>query len=60
MSRHDPVPLDREQLIFLDYHAVGMSIHGHPMESARERQKDPMPPSPDIEQEPLREALDLG
>jgi len=37
ISQHDPVPINREQLIFLDYHAVGMSIHGHPMESARER-----------------------
>jgi error-prone DNA polymerase len=37
VSQHDPVPINREQLIFLDYHAVGMSIHGHPMESARER-----------------------
>ncbi|HWJ14236.1 MAG TPA: hypothetical protein VNS10_10880, partial [Gemmatimonadaceae bacterium] len=37
VSHHDPVPINREQLIFLDYHAVGMSIHGHPMESARER-----------------------
>ena len=37
VSQHDPVPINREQLIFLDYHTVGMSIHGHPMESARER-----------------------
>src|SRR4029079_16568249 len=37
VSQHDPVPVTREQLIFLDYHAVGMSIHGHPMESARQR-----------------------
>lgn len=37
VSRHNPPPLDREQLVFLDYHAVGMSIHGHPMESVRER-----------------------
>jgi error-prone DNA polymerase len=34
---HDPVPLDREQLVFMDYHAVGMSIYGHPMESVREK-----------------------
>ena len=32
VSSHDPVPIDREQLVFLDYHAVGMSIYGHPME----------------------------
>lgn len=37
VSRHDPAPLDREQLVFLDYRAVGMSIHGHPMEAVRER-----------------------
>ena len=37
VSQHNPIPLDREQLVFLDYHAVGMSIHGHPMESVRER-----------------------
>ena len=34
---HEPVPIDREQLVFLDYHAVGMSIHGHPMEVVREK-----------------------
>jgi error-prone DNA polymerase len=33
---HEPVPINREQLVFLDYHAVGMSIYGHPMESVRE------------------------
>jgi error-prone DNA polymerase len=37
VTSHDPVPINREQLVFLDYHAVGMSIYGHPMESARER-----------------------
>jgi error-prone DNA polymerase len=37
VSRHHPAPMDREQLVFLDYHAVGMSIHGHPMEAVRER-----------------------
>ena len=37
VSYHDPVPLDREQLVFMDYHAVGMSIYGHPMESVREK-----------------------
>jgi error-prone DNA polymerase len=36
VSTHDPVPISREQLVFLDYHAVGMSIYGHPMESVRE------------------------
>jgi error-prone DNA polymerase len=37
VSSHDPVPITRDQLVFLDYHAVGMSIYGHPMESVRER-----------------------
>jgi error-prone DNA polymerase len=37
VSSHDPVPIARDQLVFLDYHAVGMSIYGHPMESVRER-----------------------
>jgi error-prone DNA polymerase len=36
VSYHDPVPLDKQQLVFMDYHAVGMSIYGHPMESVRE------------------------
>jgi error-prone DNA polymerase len=36
VTRHDPVPIDRRQLVFLDYHAVGMSVHGHPMEWMRE------------------------
>ncbi len=36
VSAHDPVPIDREQLVFLDYHALGMSIGGHPMTSVRE------------------------
>jgi error-prone DNA polymerase len=36
VSSHDPVPITRDQLVFLDYHAVGMSIYGHPMESVRE------------------------
>ncbi|HVX42231.1 MAG TPA: hypothetical protein VHB25_21900, partial [Gemmatimonadaceae bacterium] len=37
VTRHEPVPISREQLVFLDYHAVGMSVEGHPMESVRER-----------------------
>jgi error-prone DNA polymerase len=36
VSYHDPVPITRDQLVFLDYHAVGMSIYGHPMASVRE------------------------
>ncbi|HEX7020277.1 MAG TPA: error-prone DNA polymerase [Gemmatimonadaceae bacterium] len=34
---HEPVPMDHDALVFLDYHAVGMSLNGHPMESVRER-----------------------
>ncbi len=37
VTYHEPVPISREQLIHLDYHAVGMSIYGHPMEALRER-----------------------
>jgi error-prone DNA polymerase len=37
VSHHEPVPMNRDQLIHLDYHAVGMSIYGHPMEALRER-----------------------
>jgi error-prone DNA polymerase len=36
VNYHDPVPMSHDQLVFLDYHAVGMSIHGHPMASVRE------------------------
>jgi error-prone DNA polymerase len=39
VSYHEPVPIDKQQLVFLDYHAVGMSIYGHPMESVRETLK---------------------
>jgi error-prone DNA polymerase len=37
VNQHDPVPIDRDRLVYLDYHAVGMSIYGHPMEFVRER-----------------------
>jgi error-prone DNA polymerase len=36
---HDPPPLSITDLIFLDYSTVGASIHGHPMESVRDRLK---------------------
>ena len=39
VSYHDPVPIDRDRLVHLDYHAVGMSIYGHPMEFVREKLK---------------------
>jgi len=37
VTHHEPVPISREQLVFMDYHAVGMSVEGHPMESVRAR-----------------------
>jgi error-prone DNA polymerase len=36
VTYHDPVPMTRNDLVFLDYHAVGMSIHGHPMAAVRD------------------------
>jgi error-prone DNA polymerase len=40
VSFHEPAPMDHDQLVFLDYHAVGMSLSGHPMESVRARLKE--------------------
>jgi error-prone DNA polymerase len=34
---HRPRPLGRDELIYLDYHTVGMSLHGHPMQRVRAR-----------------------
>jgi error-prone DNA polymerase len=34
---HDPVPLDRMQLVFLDYTTTGASIYGHPMQAVRDK-----------------------
>lgn len=34
---YDPRPLDRTELIFLDYATTGVSLHGHPMEHVRDR-----------------------
>jgi error-prone DNA polymerase len=34
---HDPVPLDRMQLVFLDYTTTGSSVYGHPMQAARDK-----------------------
>lgn len=39
-SRHtpyDPRPLDERELIFMDYHATGICITGHPMQHLRDR-----------------------
>ena len=35
--RYRPRPVSRDELIYLDYFATGMSLNGHPMEQARER-----------------------
>src|SRR4029078_177136 len=32
-----PRPLSRDELIFLDYFSVGISVSGHPMEHMREK-----------------------
>ncbi|GAC1515786.1 MAG: error-prone DNA polymerase [Gemmatimonadaceae bacterium] len=36
-ASYAPPPLSRDELVFLDYSATGTSIHGHPMQSVRER-----------------------
>lgn len=36
VSYHEPVTISNDDLVFLDYHAVGMSVLGHPMASVRE------------------------
>ncbi|HVE77481.1 MAG TPA: error-prone DNA polymerase [Gemmatimonadaceae bacterium] len=36
-EQYHPRPLDRGELVVLDYATTGASLHGHPMESARER-----------------------
>ena len=34
---HNPRPLSETELIYMDYYATGVSIHGHPMQHMRER-----------------------
>lgn len=36
-TEHNPPPLTRDELIQLDYHATGVTIHGHPMMAYRDR-----------------------
>ncbi|MFL5468064.1 MAG: error-prone DNA polymerase, partial [Gemmatimonadaceae bacterium] len=36
-TSYNPRPLTRDELIFLDYFAVGISVSGHPMENLREK-----------------------
>jgi error-prone DNA polymerase len=35
-----PRPLTRDELIFLDYFSVGVSVNGHPMEHLRQKLRD--------------------
>ena len=37
VTPHEPPPMDAMQLVFLDYSTTGSSIHGHPMQAAREK-----------------------
>jgi error-prone DNA polymerase len=36
---HDPAPLSKHELIALDYHVTGTSIHGHPMQELRDQMR---------------------
>jgi error-prone DNA polymerase len=38
-SMHEPMPLTNDRLVLIDYHAVGLSLNGHPMDAARQRLK---------------------
>jgi error-prone DNA polymerase len=37
LAPYEPRPLTRDELIFLDYFSVGISVSGHPMEHLREK-----------------------
>src|SRR5687768_434903 len=37
VTAYNPRPLTRDELIFLDYFSVGISVDGHPMEHLREK-----------------------
>ena len=37
VTSYSPRPLTRDELIFLDYFSVGISVSGHPMEHLREK-----------------------
>jgi error-prone DNA polymerase len=39
-TTYHPTPLGRHELIALDYHTTGTSIHGHPMLALRERLRE--------------------
>ena len=37
VTMHEPAPMSNDRLVLLDYHAVGLSLNGHPMDAARDR-----------------------
>jgi error-prone DNA polymerase len=52
---HDPAPLSKHELIALDYHVTGTSIHGHPMQELRDRMRaGGVKDSRDLERSPNR------
>ncbi len=61
VSYHEPAPINRDQLVFMDYHAVGMSIYGHPMESVREKlRRGGAIDSKELESMPNRRVVTIG
>src|SRR5258706_15672712 len=40
ITPYNPRPLTRDELIFLDYFSVGISVSGHPMEHLREKMRN--------------------
>lgn len=38
-EKHNPAPLTKHEMIALDYHVTGTSIHGHPMQELREQMR---------------------
>ena len=37
VAMHEPAPMSNDRMVLLDYHSVGLSLNGHPMDAARER-----------------------
>lgn len=37
LAAHEPPPMNPDRLVLLDYYATGLSLNGHPMQSARDR-----------------------
>ena len=40
MAEHEPRPLGRDELVFMDYFTTGVSINGHPMQHLREKMRN--------------------